>query len=919
MSSASLTGRTLAGYDVGPLLGAGGMGEVYRARDPKLNREVAIKILLSAVAGDSERLARFRREAQVLASLNHPNIAHIHGLEEDEAGPFLVMELVDGPTLADRIARGPIPLEEALAIALPIADALEAAHERGVVHRDLKPANIKVADNGTVKVLDFGLAKAIDPRSASGSLADSPTITSPAMTQAGMILGTAAYMSPEQARGRVVDKRSDVWAFGCVLYEMLTGTRAFGGEDVTDTIAAVVRGEPDWTKLPTDTPPQLRLLLKRCFEKDRKARIADISVARFLIDEKLGVADPPAHPSSRPTMIAAAAAVVIALIGAGAWLWSSRTSTTPAPLIQFELRPPQATHLLMGQVPPMAVAPDGSFVVYRALRTERDGRQADLLMVRAWNELEPRELPDTRLPRAPFVSPDGKWIGFFGINRLRKIPVAGGQAVDIAPFEGAPGGASWGDDGHIVFSSSSVAGLQRVSANGGTPVVLTTTANSGRQRHLLPQVLPGSRFVLFTEVELAVLGFRVQAIEMATGAVKPVLPDAFQAAYTGSGHLVYATVSTQALAQRTGQASLRAVRFDPARAESSGDAVTVLEPVAFAATMVGSFALSANGVLVYLPETPANRETGQRQLVWVDRKGTETPIPAPPRDYGTVRLSPDGRKVVLDVMLEDAGIWIWDLFRQTLTPVNREPSMNSTPIWTPDGRRVIWSSTRAGGGPKLFAQAADGTGKAEQISTGLGTHFATSVSADGRTVVMFGSDQAGTASFDIGTVPITGAPASQTAIISSPERDKGAELSPDGKWVAYHSYESGEPQVYVRPYPNVGAGRWQVSNTGGSRPAWSRNGRELFYLNREGMLMSAAILPAPAGEFSTALPTQILKRAYVPGRTALGLDVRAYDVSPDGRRFLMLKAPRDDGDDLPPRMVVMLNWGDQLKARLPTP
>ncbi len=925
MSASSLSGRRLGGYDVGALVGAGGMGEVYRARDSKLNREVAIKILLPAVASDAERLARFRREAQVLAALNHPNIAHIHGLEEGEAGPFLVMELVEGPTVAERLARGPLPVDDAIAIAKQIADALEAAHERGIVHRDLKPANIKVDDHGTVKVLDFGLAKAIEQGSGirdqgSGGLADSPTITSPAMTQAGLILGTAAYMSPEQAKGRPVDKRSDVWAFGCVLYEMLTGTRAFGGEDVTDTIAAVVRGEPDWTKLPASTPSQIRLLLKRCLEKDRKARISDIGVARFLLDEKLAATEAPAHPSSRISAIvgAMAAVMVAAVIGGLAWSWPSRTATPLPSLVQFEIRPPEPMRILLGQGLPMAVAPDGSFVVYRAMHPEGDGRQADVLMIRHWKDLESRELPDTRLARAPFISPDGKWIGFFGVSQLRKLPVAGGQAVDIAGFRGAPGGASWGDDGHIVFSSSEVDGLQRVSANGGEVAMLTTPPRAKRDRHILPQVLPGSRFVLFTQFDNVVLSWSVQAVDVATGAAKTVMPDAYQAAYTNSGHLVFATATPMAVAQRQGRASVRAVRFDSVRAEPAGEPVTMVEPVGFQApTLVGSFAVSPNGVLVYFPEVPSGRSS-ERQLVWVDRKGVETPIPAPRRDYGIVRVSPDGGRLVMDVVRqqENSGIWIWDLNRQTFTPVNREPSLNTIPIWMPDGRRVIWSSTRDGS-PKLFAQAADGTGKAEPVSTGSGTQFATSVSSDGRTVLMFGTALSNAGVFDIGAVTIGSAPTEPKTIIASPDRDFGAEISPDGRWLAYHSIESGESQVYVRPYPNVDAGRWQVSNAGGSRAAWSRDGRELFYLNRDGMLTSVTILPAATGEFSAGLPRQILKTAYVAGRTTLGLDVRAYDVSPDGQRFLMMKEPPEEEPVQSPRLAVMLNWAEELKSRLP--
>ena len=439
MTRAPLSGRKLGNYDVGPLVGSGGMGEVYRGRDTSLNRDVAIKVLLPAVAADQERLARFNREAQVLASLNHPHIAQIHGVEQSDAGPLLVLEYVAGPTLADRVAEGPIPIDEALTIARQIADALEAAHERGVIHRDLKPANIKVSEDGAVKVLDFGLAKAVDQGSGigdqgSGERANSPTITTPAMTQAGLILGTAAYMSPEQAKGRVVDKRSDVWAFGCVLYEMLTGTRAFGGEDVTDTIAAVVRGEPDWSALPPDVPPQIRLLLKRCLEKDRRARISDIGVARFLMNEPTATtgqvpAPPIAAPASRFRFgIAAAAGLLVGALLA-AWGLSSRTSSSPVRAVSFTITPP-ANQRLLPQVNDHNVvfAPDGSFVIYRG--GEGSALQSNL-MFRAVNELEPRLLPGTTNARHPFISPDGRWVGFFVGPELHKVAVGGGAAVLI--------------------------------------------------------------------------------------------------------------------------------------------------------------------------------------------------------------------------------------------------------------------------------------------------------------------------------------------------------------------------------------------------------------------------------------------------------------------------------------------------------
>jgi eukaryotic-like serine/threonine-protein kinase len=447
------------------------MGEVYRARDTRLNREVAIKVLLPAVANDTERLARFSREAQVLAALNHPHIAHIHGLEDSNGGPLLVMEFVDGPTLADRIAQGPIAVNEAIAIAQQIADALEAAHERGIIHRDLKPANIKVSDDGLVKVLDFGLAKAIDPAvgTAPGAAANSPTITTPAMTQAGLILGTAAYMSPEQAKGRVIDKRSDVWAFGCVLYEMLTGRRAFDGEDVTDTIAAVVRGEPDWTALPPTTPQQIRTLLRRALEKDRRARMSDISVARFLLSETIAItaAETIAAPRSRrATAVAAAIGVVIgASVTAMIWQAWSPQPQRAAP-VRFVFTPPASQPLIIqGNDRDVAIAPDGSFIVYRS---GTSAQTQPSLSVRGVNEFEPRPLPGTTNGRFPFVSRDGRWVGFQAGSEIRKVAVTGGPATLITRISGLPRGASWGDDDYIVFGTPN--GLQRVHADGGEPV-----------------------------------------------------------------------------------------------------------------------------------------------------------------------------------------------------------------------------------------------------------------------------------------------------------------------------------------------------------------------------------------------------------------------------------------------------------------
>ena len=894
------------------------MGEVYRARDSKLNREVAIKVLLPAVAGDAERLARFAREAQVLASLNHPGIAHIHGLEEGSAGPFLVMELVDGPTLAERIAKGPIPSDEAVALALQIAEALEAAHERGVIHRDLKPANIKVCDDGSVKILDFGLAKALDPAAGDqGPLANSPTITTPAMTQAGLILGTAAYMSPEQAKGRVVDKRSDVWAFGCVLFEMLTARRAFGGEDVTDTIAAIVRGEPEWSALPADTPQQIRLLLRRCLEKDRKARIPDIGVARFLMSETTGAssaAAPGLPRSRRATAVAAAVGLAIgAILTAIAWRAWSPPPPSEAP-VRFVFTPPPSQPLIIqGSDRDVAMAPDGSFIVYRS---GTSAQAQPSLSVRGVNELEPRLLAGTTNGRFPFISPDGRWVGFHAGSEIRKVAVAGGPATLIARVSGLPRGASWGEDDYIVFATPN--GLQRVRADGGEPTVLTTIDPNNVEQHVLPHLLPGGKWLVFTVFPGSdYLAARLEALEIGTGQRKLILPAGQDAAYLDSGHLIHGIASPREADSRF-QASLRAVRFDPVRVEVIGEPITLIEPVRAGTSPTVNYAVSRRGDLVYVPGGGAFTPPAARTLTWVNRQGQETAIAAPPRTYAVARLSPDATRVALDVRDQTMDISVWDLARQTLTPLSRHAAQDLSPIWTADGKRVIWTSTRGGGNPNLYWQEADGTSDAERLTVSVNNQFPTSTTPDGGIVLVFGASGNNKNGMDLFTLALKDPAHKAEPLIAAEGMDFGAELSPDGKWLAYHSNISGEFQVYVRPFPNVEDGRWQISTEGGTRAAWSRRGRELFYLDHQGLLTSVAIAAATATTFAAGPPVRILTKKYYAGASLLGLDLRGYDVSPDGRRFLMIKEP-----EAPPpvtqmmNMVLVLNWVDEVKNRLP--
>jgi eukaryotic-like serine/threonine-protein kinase len=905
-------GTRLGPYEILSAIGAGGMGEVYCARDTKLNRGVAIKVLPESLATDPERLARFSREAQVLAALNHPNIAHIHGFEDSTGVPALVMELVEGPTLADRVARGPIPIDEALPIAKQIAEALEAAHEQGIIHRDLKPANIKVRADGTVKVLDFGLAKALDPVAASeaaAALTNSPTITSPALTARGVILGTAAYMSPEQAKGRPADKRSDVWAFGAVLYELLTGRRAFTGEGVSDTLAHILMTEPDWTALPANTPAGIRQLLRRCLEKDRKRRLADAADARLEIEDAL--ASPTvetAAPGTAQSRRVAAAPIVLALAGgaliASLGTWAATRPVPQAPVLpsRFAIEPPPAQSLFVSSFDrDLALSPDARYLVYRTGGTGNGGP----LMVRAIDVLDAQPLTGITNARIPFFSPDSRWIGFFDLDELKKVPVTGGPAITICRFTGpGPRGASWGDDNTIVFATNDrKTGLLRVSADGGEPTVLTTPdAKQHEEDHLFPSVLPRGRGVLFTITTGQVETAQVAVLDLKTGKRKTLIPGGSAAEYvdssTGSGqpgYLVYAVAGT-----------LRAVRFDLERLEVLSDPARAVEYVMVGSNGAANYAVSRSGTLVYAPGGAA-----ARSLVWVDRQGHETPLKTPPRAYAIPRLSPDGTRVALDIRDQENDIWIWNLTRETLTRLTSDPGNDAEPVWTPDGQRLLFSSTRTGVSD-LYWQAADGTGTADRLTnTSINP---TSVTPDGTRVI--GSDTPPTTQWDVVVFPLLSparhagpGPSSVKPLIQSPFTERNAEISPDGRFLAYESNESGRNEIYVRPFPEVERGRWQVSTGGGTQAAWARNGRELFYLDGSSRLTTVPVQTTGA-TFSAGNPARVFDRAY-----AMPVGFRTYDVSPDGQRFLMIK---DDQNATAAAIVVVLNWQEGLKRLVPT-
>ena len=900
-------GTRLGPYEITALIGAGGMGEVYRARDSRLQRDVAIKVLPELFAGDADRLARFQREAQVLASLNHPNIAAIHGLEEADGIRALVLELVEGDTLADRIARAPIPLDEALPIATQIADALEAAHEAGVIHRDLKPANVKITPTGHVKVLDFGLAKMRDPVSSGPEVSQSPTITTPAMmTGVGTILGTAAYMSPEQARGKPVDKRADIWAFGCVLYEMLTGRRAFEDEDISLTLSKVLRLEPDFDALPTDTPANVRQALRVCLRKDPKQRVQAIGDVRLAMQGAFETAVPrsaeplaaPAlHVWQRPLPAALVAAVVAVVSGLG--VWAAVRPDVPAPrLARFEVSlPASETLALAASDHDLAISPDGRHVVYRAASAGRS-----FLAVRAIDELVARPLQGlSGAVYGPFISPDGAWVGFSDESdgTLKRVSILGGPAVRICVTgAGAAGiaGASWGEDGTIVFAPGSSGGLRRVAASGGEPEELTKLA-SGETQHAWPEMLPGGRAVLFTILGAGIENAQIAVLDLETGQQKVLLPGGSYPRYSSTGHIVYGIGGT-----------LRAVPFDLGRLEVTGTAVPVLEQVVTKDSGAADFALALDGALVYLSGTgPA---AVRRTLVWVDRMRREEPVPAPERSYFYPRISPDGTRVALAISDQELDIWTWDFARRTLTRLTFDPGQDSYPVWMPDGRRLIFSSARSGVS-NLFWQAADGTGAVERLTEGPNLQLPHAITPDGTRIVF--RETATTTGVDIMLMPLQPQRSAQP-LVQTMFQERNAEIASDGRWIAYESTESGRSEIYVRPFPDVDGGRWQVSTGGGRTPLWSRNGQELFYLSLEGVVMGVRVETGPSWRSGT--PEPILEGQYYYSVAGNG---RTFDIAPDGRRFLMIKEGGADAATAPQnRIVFVQHWVEELKRLVPT-
>ena len=892
-------GTRLGPYEITAQIGVGGMGEVYRARDGTLQRDVALKILPESFATDPERLARFRREAQVLASLNHPHIGAIYGFEESTGTHALVLELVEGPTLADRIAQGAVPVDDALPIARQIAEALEAAHEQGIIHRDLKPANIKLRPDGTVKVLDFGLAKLTTPTSPAGSAASvslSPTITSPAMmTGVGVLLGTAAYMSPEQAKGREADKRSDIWAFGAVLYEMLTGRRAFEGEDLSDTFVNVLKGDPDWSALPLEIPPSLRTLLQSCLTKDRRHRVADISTALFVLEKGASFALSPGTVSAAPLprrplwrRVAALGGVVLVVATVATTLTWFATRPMPPSVVRVAVTTSGTTALaLSGADRNVAITPDGSRVVYRGINQ---------LLVRALNQLEPDVLSGLGAAGGVFISPDGRWVGFFdGSTTLKKVAITGGSPVTITPVDGLPRGATWAPDDTIIFATTSPAtGLQRVSAAGGEPAVLTKPDRErGDSDHLWPELLPGGESVLFTiapAFNARAENAQIAVLDLQTGTSKVLIRGGSHAHYVPTGHLVYGVEGT-----------LRAVAFDLERLEVVGTPATVLEGVATTVSGLADVAVAANGSLVYVPGGAGGGR--QQTVVLVDRQGRASPLPGLPLDsYRDVRVSPDGARLALATQDD---VWIYDFIRTTRSRLTTDPGARS-PLWTPDGQRIVFTSRRAGY-PELFWRPADGTGSDERFLTrakDLTDLRANGWSADGRQL-LFTEVSRTTA---IGQIVIE-RPSDAKVLVRS---DSPSPISPDGRWMAYQSTVSGPTEIHVERYPELGS-RQQISTGGGRAPLWSRDGRELFFQSLDGRQMFAVTVQS-----GTTLVAGTQQPLFGLAMLVQRFGNRPYDIAPDGR-FLIIRSAQAEIDGGPAsNLILVQNWFEELKRLVAT-
>jgi Tol biopolymer transport system component len=881
-------GDKLGPYEILASIGKGGMGEVWKAHDPRLNRDVAIKV------SNAQFTERFAREARSIAALNHTNICHLY-----DVGPnYLVMEYVEGPDL-----HGPMDFDDALPIIQQLIDGMEAAHERNIIHRDLKPANIKVTPEGVVKILDFGLAKAMEPPpSDEGKPENSPTLTIGA-TAAGTILGTAAYMAPEQAKGKAADKRSDIWSFGVILYEMLTGKRLFQGESTVEILGGVLNKDPDISA----APPRVHKLLRWCLEKDRKQRLASISDARRMLSGDSSGADEPAAAIAplrsrigRWTGIAAALLAVVA--ASSSWIAWRATRPVDRPLMRFSADlGPEAVE---GPRITAAISPDGTRLAFAA----RGSAGNQQLATRLLNQAQATLLAGTENAADPFFSPDGRWIGFFTSGKMKKISVQGGAPFTLCDAPDARG-ASWGEDGWIVVNPSAASGLSRVPEAGGTLQVITKPGDKGEVAQRWPQILPGSQAVLFTG-NTFLTGFDNAAIEvlsLKTGQWKVVQRGGYAGRYLPSGHLVYIH-----------QGTLFAVGFNLDRLEVRGTPAPLLENVAGNEVFgTGQYDVARNGTLVYLS---GKSSTASWPVAWMDSTGNTKPLLAAPGQYYFPRFSPDGKRLALAVGPFAGGdIQLYDWQRDTMTRLTFTQG-NLAPVWTPDGKHIAFRSLSPGASFVRWIRA-DGAGEAQPLMEENSVLVPYSFSPDGKRLAFAKSGM--DTGFDLWTLPLDISdpehpkPGKPELFLRTPFDEGESAFSPDGRWIAYASNESGRAEVYVRPYPGgapSGSGKWQISTGGGTHPIWSSNGRELFYVTPDNRIMAASYT-AKADSFDADKPrlwsnTQILD---------LGPGVQwSLDLAPDGKRFAVFPRPDSTGEPKGSvHVAVLLNFFDELRRRVP--
>jgi Tol biopolymer transport system component len=918
-------GTKLGSYEILSQIGAGGMGEVYRARDSKLGRDVAIKVLPEAFARDADRMARFQREAKVLASLDHPNIATIHGLEESGGTCALVMQLVEGSTLADRIKAGPIPVDEAVRIAKQIADALEYAHEHGIIHRDLKPANIKVAPDDTVKILDFGLAKALEEDAASLDISTSPTLSQLATMQ-GVLLGTAAYMSPEQAKAKTVDRRADIWAFGCVLYEMLTGKQAFTGETVTDTLASIIKEEPDWNLLPSTTPMRVRVLLQRCLQKDPKQRLRDVGDARISLDEVLsgapdlslvGRADAAAVPLWRrvlPWAVAGVFAAAFAMVS-GVYL-REKPSVSAAAVQRFEITAPDVSGNLGG-----GLSPDGKSLVLLS-----SGGNGPRLWLRRMDSLEAHPVAGSeRAVGVPFFSPDSRFIAFgTDDGKLKKVEIEGGPTEVLCDSNRPILGGFWTSDGKIIFGDPTrPPGLWEVPATGGLSSPLPGFEHSSDKYLFFPTPLPDGRHFLYVtgrqsvgDVYLASLD-RKQGQQGSKKLLTGIVPGLVYVPSPDDpdiGFLLFVRGSSPGA--RTG--TLMAQPFDLRRLDLAGDAVLIAQEVSQA-----DFSASVTGTLIY---RSGGAVFGLGQLAIFDRQGKILGMAGEPGNYRFVAFSPDGKRVAATRISQfSQNLWMMDLARGISTRFTFDSAMDLIPTWSPDGNRIAFGSNR-GGHFYLYQRLSNGGGDDELIfkfdqGEGEGEEaIPLSWSSDGRFLLIADSGATSVATASILRLDANGHAAGKPFLFV--QRGVGIDLhfspGPQGRplWVAYSSSESGRYEIYVRPFdPNSptgtppGGGKWQVSKEGGTSARWNNNGKELFYVAPDGTVMSVEV-SGSNGAFQSGIPKALFKPKGLAPQTA---EYFYWDASSDGKKFVFAVSPSASGVVPPARFTVVLNWQAALK------